>query len=412
MFAEKETKIQSLEEKDAAAMRAEIRQYINYGDAKTTWERHLRKLELNTCDSNIAPGMRSDVFITKGKRPSQEDAYMVNDTKKNNPKEVGVFLKKSFMEIDRRSRAKCVNDGSTANVVYIATDNTVTVANLGDSCTMAAIRTIATGNIEIKPLSINHKPDNPAEMERIIALGGFVSPETEYSVARVSSLAMSRAFGDFHLKGATGKELISKIPDIQQIQLGQWVDKPQEYEVFLLTASDGLIGDWRELPIKPWSKPIEKQYSELGVLIAQYLGTGPSIDKKVNDLAAYLTCKAYSEGCADNITVITTKLNSNQIYDRIIGVFDGHGGSSTSNLAAATMKDIAKGKIAIMDDTWISSICSKNNALNNKQASDDTWIENMKIRMPAHKAAVSNNVDKLLRLRRHINSNNCTPFKL
>jgi len=91
------------------------------------------------------------------------------------------------------------------------------VANSGDS------RSVLGGKDE-KPfaMSIDHKPDDPIELKRIKAAGGFVAD------GRVNgNLNLSRAMGDFEYKGLISvgddkqyckepeKAMISVVPDVK-----------------------------------------------------------------------------------------------------------------------------------------------------------------------------------------------------
>lgn len=78
--------------------------------------------------------------------------------------------------------------GCTSTVVLI-TRKEVYCANAGDSRTVLAQRGTA------KDLSIDHKPDDPEELNRIESSGNFVTE------GRVNGrLALSRALGDFAYK--------------------------------------------------------------------------------------------------------------------------------------------------------------------------------------------------------------------
>ena len=78
--------------------------------------------------------------------------------------------------------------GATAITVLIK-DDKLYCANAGDS------RAIGCKNGIVQPLSFDHKPNNPGEMDRIYKAGGWV----EFN--RVNgNLALSRALGDFVFK--------------------------------------------------------------------------------------------------------------------------------------------------------------------------------------------------------------------
>ncbi|WVZ98837.1 hypothetical protein U9M48_044214 [Paspalum notatum var. saurae] len=83
--------------------------------------------------------------------------------------------------------ARCDHAGSTA-VVAVVGPSSVVVANAGDSRAVLSRAGVAV------PLSVDHKPDRPDELERIQAAGGRV---IFWDGARVLGvLAMSRAIGE------------------------------------------------------------------------------------------------------------------------------------------------------------------------------------------------------------------------
>jgi protein phosphatase 2C family protein 2/3 len=121
--------------------------------------------------------------------------------------------------------------GSTGISCLIIGDRIIT-CNLGDSKAVLSRRGRA---IE---LSTDHKPDNPAERERIQQSGGFVA------FGRICGrLAVSRSFGDFNYK-RTGEDsqvtensapCLEVTPEVKEIYIN-----PQEDE-FLLLACDGMF---------------------------------------------------------------------------------------------------------------------------------------------------------------------------
>ncbi|CAL9214052.1 unnamed protein product [Arabidopsis halleri] len=113
----------------------------------------------------------------------------------------------------------CDAVGSTA-VVSVITPEKIIVANCGDS------RAVLCRNGKAVPLSIDHKPDRPDELDRIQEAGGRV---IYWDGARVLGvLAMSRAIGDNYLKPYVTSE-----PEVTV------TDRTEEDE-FLILASDGL----------------------------------------------------------------------------------------------------------------------------------------------------------------------------
>lgn len=116
-------------------------------------------------------------------------------------------------------RGSAMSAGSCA-VVMLLHEDMLYVANVGDS------RAIACVGKKAIPITKDHKPDDPAEKERIYASGGYVTNE---GTARVNgSLAVSRAIGDLELAPHVSWE-----PDIFAEPLTQDIK-------FIVLASDGL----------------------------------------------------------------------------------------------------------------------------------------------------------------------------
>ncbi|KAL1201998.1 Protein phosphatase 2C 3 [Cardamine amara subsp. amara] len=113
----------------------------------------------------------------------------------------------------------CDAVGSTA-VVSVITPEKIIVANCGDS------RAVLYRNGKAVPLSTDHKPDRPDELDRIQEAGGRVIYWDGPRVLGV--LAMSRAIGDNYLK-----PYVSSEPEVTV------TDRTEEDE-FLILASDGL----------------------------------------------------------------------------------------------------------------------------------------------------------------------------
>ncbi|XP_039041606.1 probable protein phosphatase 2C 24 [Hibiscus syriacus] len=114
---------------------------------------------------------------------------------------------------------ECDAVGSTA-VVAILTPDKVVVANCGDS------RAVLCRNGKPVPLSSDHKPDRPDELNRIEEAGGRVIFWDGPRVLGV--LAMSRAIGDNYLK-----PYVSCEPEVT-------VNDRRVDDEFLILASDGL----------------------------------------------------------------------------------------------------------------------------------------------------------------------------
>lgn len=114
---------------------------------------------------------------------------------------------------------KCDHVGSTA-VVAVVEERRIVVANCGDS------RAVLCRDGAPVPLTSDHKPDRPDELERIEEAGGRV---IFWEGARVLGvLAMSRAIGDGYLK-----PFVSAVPEVT-------VTDRADGDECLILASDGL----------------------------------------------------------------------------------------------------------------------------------------------------------------------------
>lgn len=136
-------------------------------------------------------------------------------------------LERSFLTFDREvNESYNAQLAGTTAVCLLIVNNTIYCANIGDS------RGVACVNCECVPLSYDHKPENPQELKRILAAGGYVLGN------RVNgNLALSRAFGDFHYKNNEDlppeQQIVSPCPDVKTLELNDDVD-------FLVLACDGI----------------------------------------------------------------------------------------------------------------------------------------------------------------------------
>jgi len=143
-------------------------------------------------------------------------------------------------EILRESTIETDFSGTTFNCVVIR-DNSCTIANIGDSRASLGYRN-SSGGITAVQLTIDHKPDLPAEKARIEAKGGRVFA-VEYDDGvdgpcrvwlghmDVPGLAMSRSLGDAvaHTAG------VSSEPEFFEYEFNRGRE-----DLILVTASDGL----------------------------------------------------------------------------------------------------------------------------------------------------------------------------
>ncbi|XP_047076889.1 probable protein phosphatase 2C 8 [Lolium rigidum] len=170
--------------------------------------------------------------------------------------------------------------GSTA-VVAVVGPRRIVVANCGDSRAV-----LSRGGAPV-PLSSDHKPDRPDELERVEAAGGRVINWNGYRILGV--LATSRSIGDYYLKPYVIAE--------PEVTIMDRTDKDE----FLILASDGL---WDVVS------------NDIACKIARNCLSGRAASKypesvsgsTAADAAALLVELAISRGSKDNISVVVVEL--------------------------------------------------------------------------------------------------------
>ncbi|OVA05728.1 Protein phosphatase 2C (PP2C)-like domain [Macleaya cordata] len=176
--------------------------------------------------------------------------------------------------------------GSTAVVAILGKEKLV-VANCGDSRAV-----LSRGGTAI-PLSRDHKPDRPDELERVEAAGGRV---INWNGSRVLGvLATSRSIGDYYLK----PYVISK-PEVTVIE--RTIN-----DEFLILASDGL---WDVMSNETACQVVRK------CLKGRMLRTLSMAVKGNNagEAAAVLAELAMARGSKDNISVVVVELKKSSGY--------------------------------------------------------------------------------------------------
>ncbi|KAL7606241.1 hypothetical protein Lser_V15G17218 [Lactuca serriola] len=189
----------------------------------------------------------------------------------------------SFTKMDEEVNKTDVVDsmGSTA-VVAVVSDKEIVVANCGDS------RAVLSRGGAAVPLSVDHKPDRPDELERIELSGGKVIDWNGLRVLGV--LATSRSIGDRQLK----PYVIAK-PEVT-------VNKRDDADEFMILASDGL---WdvisNDLACQVVRKCLDKWTYRRRSLKEYHR-------RSTNNAAVFLTKMATARGSKDNISVIVVNL--------------------------------------------------------------------------------------------------------
>lgn len=188
---------------------------------------------------------------------------------------------------------ECDAVGSTA-VVAVVTPEKIIVANCGDS------RAVLCRGGKAVPLSNDHKPDRPDELNRIQAAGGRV---IYWDGARVLGvLAMSRAIGDNYLK-----PFVSCEPEVTI------TDRTSDDDCLIL-ASDGL---WdvvsndtacgvARMCLK--GKTSTSSSSSSSTSSPENEMGGENSDKACSDASVLLTKLALARRSSDNVSVVVIDL--------------------------------------------------------------------------------------------------------
>ena len=211
-------------------------------------------------------------------------------------KKCGAAMIKSFVTFDRQTlrslpavQAHSDCSGTTANVVYILPDFLV-VANAGDSRSIvgtlqkeAKEKTPAADSIAAIAMSVDHKPKDKTERDRIVAAGGHVS------MNRVDGdLAVSRALGDFIYKDPelpSEKQKVSPVPEIR-------IHKRSAGDRFMVLACDGV---WDVMS---------------NVDVAEFVASGLKMRFDVEKIATELLDFCLRKGSRDNMTAIVILFKS------------------------------------------------------------------------------------------------------
>lgn len=179
-------------------------------------------------------------------------------------------------------------DGGSTLTAAVVHNRMLFVANLGD-----ARAVLFDGNAAV-PMSIDHKPMDAAEQQRIVRCGGMVH------FGRVNGcLAVSRALGDFEFKFSSprypNKEFqVSNIADIRQINL-------TDATKFLILACDGL---WDVL-----------SNDDAAAYVNNFLNAADLRDlTRALTLCAQQLCQyAVEQGSMDNVSVVIVYLHAGDV---------------------------------------------------------------------------------------------------
>ncbi|KAK9009948.1 hypothetical protein V6N11_036469 [Hibiscus sabdariffa] len=199
----------------------------------------------------------------------------------------GRTMEKCFEKMDEEVNRKASGEdmvGSTA-VVAVVGNGKLVVANCGDSRAV-----LSRGGVAL-PLSFDHKPDRPDELERVEAAGGRVINWNGHRVLGV--LATSRSIGDECLK-----PFVSCKPEVTVSEL-------TDADEFLVLASDGL---WDVVSNELACRVVRQCLNSR--LMRRELLPIVGENQAAEAAAAVLVELAIARGSRDNISVIVVDLRS------------------------------------------------------------------------------------------------------
>uniref|UniRef100_A0A8D1ER60 Integrin-linked kinase-associated serine/threonine phosphatase 2C n=1 Tax=Sus scrofa TaxID=9823 RepID=A0A8D1ER60_PIG len=176
-------------------------------------------------------------------------------------------------------------DGSTATCV-LAVDNTLYIANLGDSRAILCRYNEESQKHAALSLSKEHNPTQYEERMRIQKAGGNVRDGRVLGV-----LEVSRSIGDGQYKRCG----VTSVPDIRRCQL-----TPNDR--FILLACDGLFKVFT---------PEEAVHFILSCLEDEKIQSRegkPAVDARYEAACNRLATKAVQRGSADNVTVMVVRI--------------------------------------------------------------------------------------------------------
>ena len=119
-------------------------------------------------------------------------------------KDPGEALSTAYLKVDDDLAAEPGVDATvsgTTAVTCLVKEGHLWIANSGDSRAIVVRKTPGSSALKAIDLTIDHKPDSPGEMKRILQMGGHVTPAgANGSPSRVwhnlRGLAMARSIGD------------------------------------------------------------------------------------------------------------------------------------------------------------------------------------------------------------------------
>uniref|UniRef100_A0A2P2I3V6 Protein phosphatase 1B-like n=2 Tax=Hirondellea gigas TaxID=1518452 RepID=A0A2P2I3V6_9CRUS len=181
------------------------------------------------CSEHLLPSIMDEENFRSGVLGGKDSIIAAAD--EEDVEVVKRAIRTGFLKLDDAMRhmpevASGEDKSGTTAVCSLISPHFIFVANCGDS------RGVLYRRTGIGFSTLDHKPFNPCEKERIQNAGGSVM------IQRVNgSLAVSRALGDYEYKNVEGKsqceQLVSPEPEL-------YVEKRTEEDQFLVLACDGI----------------------------------------------------------------------------------------------------------------------------------------------------------------------------
>ncbi len=260
------------------------------------------------------------LFEIQGLRPTQEDAavafwYPAGFFNTLSAQDIGHRLWTSYKLINQHCLKPGFGGSTASTTVYDGEGNLIT-ATLGDSVVFAVVY-FPNGHVAsvVRLNKIIHHPN--LDQERLAKVRGLV--RNGRLLGRNGSLALSRALGDYDF-------IESGVCDDAHIDI-----TPSDFthatgmKMQIITTCDGFTE-----PVPGQTKENQEQWFWKQLQSIDNPGT-----RSEAELARLLTYKALHAGSMDNISVSVQVLTKNKPF--LVGIYDGHGGDSTSTYVASSM---------------------------------------------------------------------------
>lgn len=142
-----------------------------------------------------------------------------------NHEELYEAIKKTFLQLDQQMKQVVKDDSGCVCISCLIGPEEIYLINIGDSRGI-----IFSNDGQVLLHTEDHKPDDPAEQERIHEAGGTIGKTCAGDVLRVENqLAMTRVLGDFGIN----KEIVPPMADILSYSRNSTV-------AFIVLACDGI----------------------------------------------------------------------------------------------------------------------------------------------------------------------------